>query len=282
MSATKSRFNLETGNWDEAYKIASALLQNDQLPAVVKIGALAVAAAIKMRKGDAAALPLLLEAKSKAFETMELQRIIPVVAASLEYEWLTGTAIIENAALEAAVSMALQIDSIYENSKFGYWLLKARKQQLALKEFYEGYKVHDQTTAIKAAAIWEKLGCPYEQALALFDGGDTHKRKAINIVHELGAVAVCEKMKQAMRGYGIKSIPRGIRKTTSNNAAHLTQRELDVLVLLKQGLQNKEIAATLFISAKTVDHHISAILFKLDVNTRVKAVQEAISLAIIK
>jgi DNA-binding NarL/FixJ family response regulator len=57
---------------------------------------------------------------------------------------------------------------------------------------------------------------------------------------------------------------------------------MDVLALLKDGLQNKEIAAKLFISAKTVDHHISSILFKLDVNSRVKAVHEAIKLELIK
>jgi DNA-binding NarL/FixJ family response regulator len=62
----------------------------------------------------------------------------------------------------------------------------------------------------------------------------------------------------------------------------LTDRELDVLQLLTEGMQNKEIAARLFISAKTVDHHISSILFKLDVKSRTKAVQEAIRLEILK
>jgi DNA-binding NarL/FixJ family response regulator len=52
--------------------------------------------------------------------------------------------------------------------------------------------------------------------------------------------------------------------------------------LLNEGMQNKEIAARLFISAKTVDHHISSILYKLEVKSRVKAVQEAIRLEIIK
>jgi DNA-binding NarL/FixJ family response regulator len=51
---------------------------------------------------------------------------------------------------------------------------------------------------------------------------------------------------------------------------------------MKEGMQNKEIAARLFISAKTVDHHISSILFKLNVNSRTKAVKEALSLQIIK
>ena len=85
-----------------------------------------------------------------------------------------------------------------------------------------------------------------------------------------------------MRSSGIKSIPRGLRKSTQENPALLTDRELEVLQLLNEGMQNKEIAARLFISAKTVDHHISAILFKLDVNSRTKAVQEAIRLAILK
>jgi DNA-binding NarL/FixJ family response regulator len=89
-------------------------------------------------------------------------------------------------------------------------------------------------------------------------------------------------MKLQMRTSGIKSIPRGIRKSTQANAAQLTVRELDVLQLLEEGIQNKEIASRLFISSKTVDHHISSILFKLDVDSRTKAVQKASQLGIIK
>jgi DNA-binding NarL/FixJ family response regulator len=62
----------------------------------------------------------------------------------------------------------------------------------------------------------------------------------------------------------------------------LTDRELDVLRLLREGLHNKEIAGRLFISPKTVDHHISAILYKLEVKSRTKAVHEAEKLGIIK
>ena len=85
-----------------------------------------------------------------------------------------------------------------------------------------------------------------------------------------------------MRSGGIKKIPRGIRESTKANPAQLTNRELDILQLLQHAVQNKEIAGTLFISPKTADHHISNILFKLDVNSRVKAVAEAIRLGILK
>jgi len=47
-------------------------------------------------------------------------------------------------------------------------------------------------------------------------------------------------------------------------------------------MQDKEIAGKLFISPKTVGHHISSILFKLDVSSRSKAAKEAKRLGIIK
>ena len=99
-------------------------------------------------------------------------------------------------------------------------------------------------------------------------------------MQKLGAATVVAKMKLEMRNLGIKSIPRGARKTS--NAANLTARELDILQLLREGLQNKEIASRLFISAKTVDNHISSIFYKLEVNSRIKAVQEASQLGILK
>jgi DNA-binding NarL/FixJ family response regulator len=118
-----------------------------------------------------------------------------------------------------------------------------------------------------AANLWEKSGCPYQRALALFEGSVDNKRKAIRIIQQLGADTMHEKMKFQMRTLGIKSIPRGIRKSTRSNPANLTERELDVLESLKEALQNKEIAGKLFISPKTVDHYISAIFFKPDVNS---------------
>ena len=282
MWSSKARLNLETGHWDKALRIADNLLTNEDLSPVVKIGVLVVAAAIKMRRGDPGVLPLLVEAKEKAFETLELQRIIPAMVALLEYEWITGQRCIEKEALDKTISMVEQMGNLYENSEFSCWLFRARKQHVALREFYEGYQVDNPAMALKAAAHWEKSGCPYEQALALFEGNDDDKRTAIAIIQKLGANAVYEKLKLEMRGSGIKNIPRGIRKTTQSNPAMLTDRELDVLQLLNEGMQNKEIAARLFISAKTVDHHISSILYKLEVKSRVKAVQEAIRLEIIK
>ena len=280
--AYKARLNVEIGNWNEAYRIADNLIKNEDQSAIVKIWALIVLATIKMRRGERDLLPFLLEAKEKAFETMESTKIIPALVALLEYEWITGTVIIEKADLDNATPMVEHTSKFFQKNEFAFWFKRARKQQVQIQEFYEGFLVDNPTEARNAANLWKQIGCPYEQALTLFEGYEDDKRMAVEIVHNLGADAVYEKMKFEMRALGIKSIPRGIRKTTQANSAHLTERELDVLQLLKEGLRNKEIAGQLFISPKTVDHHISSIFFKLDVKSRSKAVQEALHLDIIK
>jgi DNA-binding CsgD family transcriptional regulator/tetratricopeptide (TPR) repeat protein len=282
MLSWKARLNFETGCWKEACHIAENLLKNDGHACAVRIAALAVVAKIKIRRGDPDALPLLLEAKKMAFETMELQRIIPVLIGLLEYEWITGKCFIETEAIDRTINMIKGLDFILYNNEFAFWLLKARNQHLPLGGMYEGFDLSSATKKMKAAALWRKAGSPYMEALALFEGNDNDKRKAITIVHKLGANAVYEKMRREMRTSGIKNIPRGIRKTTQANPALLTTRELDVLALLKEDLQNKEIAARLFISGRTVDHHISSIFFKLGVNSRNKAVTAAARQEIIK
>ena len=282
LTAFKARLCLEKGNWNESYHLAENLISNESQPSIVKIEALAVLATIKMRKGENDVIHLLRDAKEKAFETMEPQRIIPVVTAMLEYNWITGTSLIDKTDLDYATSLLSYKGNMYEKSEFCFWLMKTKKQHVSFPEFYEGYQLNNQSMARKAAGLWKELGCPYEQSLALFHGDETDKKEAITIAQKMGANASYEKMKFEMRASGIKSIPRGIRKSTQANTAHLTERELDVLQLLKVGLQNKEIADKLFISPKTVDHHISSIFFKLDVKSRSKAVQEAIKLEVLK
>jgi len=70
-------------------------------------------------------------------------------------------------------------------------------------------------------------------------------------------------------------VARGPRASTRANAAALTARELEVLSLLAEGLRNAVIAERLFVSPRTVEHHVSAILGKLGVRSRGEAVAEA-------
>lgn len=264
MLGWKARLKLETGNFNEAYHILNDLMCSESLFAIIEIGALAIMATIKMRRGDTGLHTLLMEAKAKAFTIMELQRLLPVTEALLEYEWITGNSHLTENEIDIVLDLIDAVKKDMTGSNFYYWLSKRRKNSK------------------NEAVDWRKPGCPYEEALTLYEGDEDDKKKAISIMSALGADAVYEKLKQDMRNAGIKSIPRGIRKSTKGNSALLTVRELDVLDLLKEGIQNKEIAGRLFISPKTVDHHISSILTKLDTNSRSKAVTEAVKLGILK
>ena len=60
----------------------------------------------------------------------------------------------------------------------------------------------------------------------------------------------------------------------------LTRRQLEILELLTNGLRNTEIAERLYLSPRTVDHHVSAILTKLNARSRTEAAQIAARLGL--
>jgi len=278
----KARVFLETGDWQRAASILENLVSNPSQVGSVKIAALAALAIIKIRKGEEDALIYLIEAKQLALKTNEHHRIIPVMIAELQYEWLTGKQRITEEELKLSNDLIQRVENIFLNSEFSFWLQKVRKKDLRLPELYEPYKLLKEGKCRLAAAYWETKDCPFEKAFALYAGNEEDKKNALLIFQQIGADAVYEKIKMEMRADGIKKIPRGLRESTKTNPAQLTNRELDVLHLLQKGIQNKEIAGTLFISPKTADHHISNILFKLEVKSRAMAVAEAVRLGILK
>jgi DNA-binding NarL/FixJ family response regulator len=83
-----------------------------------------------------------------------------------------------------------------------------------------------------------------------------------------------------MRELGLRAVPRGPRPATRSAPAGLTAREQEVLVLVSAGLADREISARLFISERTVNHHVSAVLAKIGVSSRTAAAREAARLGL--
>jgi DNA-binding NarL/FixJ family response regulator len=75
----------------------------------------------------------------------------------------------------------------------------------------------------------------------------------------------------------IEQIRRGnVVSEEDRVAAQLTERELKILDLIADGMTNREIGEALFLSEKTVKHHVSDILSKLGITRRVEAAAFAI------
>jgi DNA-binding CsgD family transcriptional regulator len=134
----------------------------------------------------------------------------------------------------------------------------------------------------RAAGLWRQLGCPYEAALSLA-GADEEEplRQALEELHQLEARPAAAIVARRLRERGARGLPRGPRPTTQKNPAKLTRREVEVLGLVAQGLQNGQIAERLVLSRSTVDHHVSAILRKLEARTRGEASAKAAQLGLV-
>jgi ATP/maltotriose-dependent transcriptional regulator MalT len=114
----------------------------------------------------------------------------------------------------------------------------------------------------------------FEMADALKDsdpaGAATWAKAALATFERVGATSKVSETASLLRELGVATHP-GPRTT-----AMLTQREAEVLALVAQGLTNPEISERLFISPKTVEHHVSRILSKLSVRNRTEAAAYAL------
>ncbi len=125
-----------------------------------------------------------------------------------------------------------------------------------------------------AAEAWLAVDAPYEAALAALPGTDAAARRAIEALHRIGARAGAKAFARERAARGARAL-RGARRSTLADPAGLTAREREILTLIARGDTNREIAASLHLSQRTVAHHVSAILRKLGVRTRTAAAERA-------
>jgi DNA-binding CsgD family transcriptional regulator len=271
----------EQGNLLTASEDATAVVRAYQVPPINKIQALVTLGWIRARRGDPGAGSLLDEARDLALGAAELQRVAPVMAARAEAAWLRGDHVL--CAVEARVGfdLACAHTNPWALGQLAFWLWRAgalTDPPLGAAPPFALQIVGDWRGA---ANTWEQIGCPYEQALALLEGDEAAQRAALTIFERLGAAPAAEITRHRLRAAGARGLPRGPRPATLANPAGLTPRQLEILLLLAEGLRNSEIAERLSTTPKTVEHHITAILAKLNARSRADAVRAAFELGLI-
>jgi DNA-binding CsgD family transcriptional regulator/tetratricopeptide (TPR) repeat protein len=275
------QLELETGRWRDATETAATIEADARDSPDPRFQAAITLARIRARRGDPETAPMLEAAAEIEREMEDTYASALLGLATAEVAWLERRPEGIREATQAALDAELA-NRTHAAAELAFW----RRQHDIVDELPTGlpepWATHLSGDWRRAAAAWEAAGRPYEAALALAESGDEESLiRAHEIFVELGAGPPAAAVARDLRARGVR-VSRGPRPTTRANAAALTGRELEVLALLGDGLRNAEIAERLYLSPRTVDHHVSAILRKLEAKSRGGAVAEGRRLGLLQ
>jgi ATP/maltotriose-dependent transcriptional regulator MalT len=278
--ATRITLLLDFGRWDEAQDKALELIYVRETSRASRMDPLCALGLLAARRGDPdAAWRFLDEAREHVSEAHILGYDGVIAAARGEVHLLLGDTSGVEADVRASYDEALRVGSEEFLTSLSLLLWRAGLLGEAPVGALEAARLSISGKPREAFRLWADEGFTYNAAWALLDSDDeVDLREARAMFDLLGASVLVERADAKLRSIGAK-VPRGARASTRANVGGLTDRETEVLDLLDEGLRNAEIAARLHLSEKTVGHHVSSILAKLGVSSRLEAVRRARDLA---
>jgi DNA-binding CsgD family transcriptional regulator/tetratricopeptide (TPR) repeat protein len=281
LRARRLQLRLDLGDWDGIEDDLSDIANQPGAVTPTLIVANTLLGLIRARQG-ADPWPALDIALDLAQKTRELQRLGPVRIARAEAAWIGRDSAAAIAEALAEFDHALDERQEWLAGSLGIWLHRSVHRIESVAGLAEPFALEIEGRAERAADYWRERGYPLEEARALVAIGDESSLlRAHQIFDRLGARPEFARTASLLRGIGAKQIPRGPRASTRGNAAQLTNREIEILRHVAAGRTNREIADTLFLSERTVGHHVSAILGKLQISSRAEAHARAAELQIL-
>jgi len=219
-------------------------------------------------------LPEALAALTDAFDgsTEEVEEIEDLLPDAVRLAAETGD-------LETAQALAGQAAALAAGSEIPH------RQANAL--YCRGLLDHDAPQLLTAAERYDEAGRPLLRAKALeaaagefVDAEDRAQARdaftsAVEVYTTLGAAADIARLQARFRAHGIRRGPHAKHRRARSGWDSLTATEIKIAAFVEEGLSNPEIAARLLLSRRTVATHVSHILKKLDVHSRIDIARES-------
>jgi DNA-binding CsgD family transcriptional regulator/tetratricopeptide (TPR) repeat protein len=257
------------GQWDAAEARLRELVDADVDAGANAVNPLAFLGRILARRGDPAAGLLIERAEKLAAASGEEQKLAVAVAATVEWRWLADDADGVRAAAERFRSTADVARHRLLHAEVLRHLRRLGEPVTPFDGCFAPYAAGIRGDWATAAALWLEAGNPYERAWELCAAPDIRVvGQGLAILDRLGAAAAAAVIRRRLRAAGVRNVPRGPRAATRANLAGLTDRQLEIVALLREGCTNGEIAQRLYLSQRTVDNHVSALLRRLGVRSR--------------
>jgi DNA-binding CsgD family transcriptional regulator len=229
-----------------------------------------------VRRGADDAQEVLARALDFARRADSRYTLVPAAMACIELAWLTGRPDDADDAVELLAARTAVPGAERARADLLRWLRRLGRPATAFPGCPPEYAAGLAGDWQAAASAFARQGARYEQALELADSGETVPMlDALRLLDELGARPAAALLRRRLRDRGVTQVPRGPAPTTRANPAGLTDRQVEILRMLTAGRTNAEIAATLVLSVRTVDHHVSAVLQKLGVTSRREVAEAA-------
>jgi DNA-binding CsgD family transcriptional regulator/tetratricopeptide (TPR) repeat protein len=267
------------GRNDEAAELAVRTIEQTISP-LNRLYQLIGLSRVSFRLGKPDARVWLEELWSLARGDDEAYWLIQVATVSAEAAWLTGDSDLITDEVHEIRRRALT-EMPWAHGELSAWLTRLGHPVEPDREVQPQYSLELAGQYAEAADVWHELGCPFEEAVALaWTREEQSMRLSLEIFTEIGALPAATHARRMLQENGVRvPAPRRRRAATAAHPAGLTAREAEVLEVLRERLTNVEIAERLYLSPRTVDHHVSSILAKLGVSTRAEAAARAASMS---
>ena len=269
-TAVRSRLRLLEGRWSAALEDAAQVVVDGGMP-LARLWPLVVRGLVALRSGSDEDTSPLDDAWELVTQLDERARRLGVLAALAERQWMTGVTD-ERVTVVAPDDLATWAGvpgTEWAAGDLAVWLCRLGLLDQLPDGVAEPYRLTLSGRHAEAASWFRQAGDPFSEALCLVDSPDLAVRaRGVEALDKIGATGTADRVRVELRQAGVPLVPPRPRESTRANPGGLTNRQLDVARLVARGLTNAEIAARLYISPKTADHHVSAVLAKLGVPHR--------------